>query len=106
MLLVYKELKWFHVLNRRLRQKEILTDGHLRVVRGVAIQATVADPNENYVRLSLPLPLRVVKSRLGKKPLLRIVLGVIRVVLEVIQAVHLPITMASVRVQTIQTDSP
>ena len=99
-------MKWFHVLNRRLRQEETLTVGHLRVVRVVAIQATVADPNINYIKLFLPLDLRGVNSRLGKKPLPRIVLGVIPVVLGVIQAVRLPITMARVRVQAIEADSP
>ncbi len=102
MFLDYKGLKW-HVLNRRLRQEETLAVS--RVVRTVAIQATVADPNVNYIKLFLPLDLRGVKSRLGKEPLLRIVLGVIPIVLGVIQAVRLPITMAPVRVQAIRTDS-
>ena len=98
MLLVYKRLKWFRVLNRRLRRKETLTVWHFRVVRAVAIQATVADPNVNYANLFLLLDLRVVKSRLGKEPLPLIVLGAV-------PPVRLPITMAPVRVQAIQTGS-
>ena len=104
MFLVYKGLKWFRVLNRRLRQKETLAVS--RVVRTAAIQAMVVDPNVNCANLFLPLDLRGVKSRIGKRPLLRVVLGVIPVVLEVIQAVRLPITMDPVRVRVIQTDLP
>ena len=104
MFLFYKGIKWFRVLNRRLRQEETLAVS--RVVRTVVIQATVAEPNVNYMKLFLPLDLRGVKSRLGKEPLPRVVLGVIPTVPGVIRTVRLPITTAPVRVQANQMGSP
>ena len=91
--LVPKAKRRLHLRHRRLKETLAVSE----VLKTVAMQTTVTDPNVNYIRVSLLSDLRGVKSRLGKEPLLRIVLGVNQAV---------PITMAPVRVQAIQTDSP